>query len=507
MKSTNQKQPLPTPKGVWTRFAHVEEGDDEEEPPRVSILKAVHIPKKPRKQVEKAPAYESDDEQFMVALRPKPKQSKKPFTPDPQKVVDAFHEVSTKVEVLRVYLSQIEKAGDVTEWMDANDRSNRNRAERLLKKFNTIATLLKPEDNAATASSLDQHPSMLVANNEYFVFRGASKSVMLLAPMERFTGLGSYSSKKVLGFVRLKGNQYPEMCAFPGWTACAEPHPKLLDSQFWTQQVLKFAEIYGYKFQKGSYDDHHRVPVGSTYASHVEPKLMLYIACKELQNLTGEEFHLGKLYMLKRSTMQAEIVISENPCQNCKLFKSMLEELTGLKFSVKLAPNLGQLKPKRNHQGSRYYDLDVSDCDSEPEGLLQLQEPEPRGEEFEIQIIAKSSSKKKQTVVQRSNGQPAALKLNYHSQALTPTKRPYDNAPSPPKAPRKKAPAQTISRRRLCHDETDWESEYIPPGQKLLKRPALQTQGQSQDDLDELDRTEERFEKRTKISETWLYRK
>ena len=406
------------------KFSYVEHVTDDklEQPPRLSVSKRYHNSQLTRT---------DEAEDFILALRPtpNPKSNKKTFTPKTRRVLDSLDEAFTTLEVLSAYLSQIEKTGNVTDWMEANNCSSKGYIKQFLQKINVVARLLESKDEADDAAPAPapphEAPMFLAAKDQYFTYRGLNRSLMLLAPMEIFQGIEGYSTKKVLGFVRLKGNPYPEMCALPGWTPCALEHPKLLDSEFWTDQVQIFAEFVGHKFTNGSFDKHHKVPVGTTFASHVEPKLILFMACREFEKLIGEELHLGQLWKLNRlkSTMEAEVIISEAPCRDCLRFKIMVEELTGLKFSIKLAPNLGQLKPQRDARGSRFYGLTASDdgLDEEPEDeIVQLEKP-TTGRRVEVQIPARQVVR---TITERSTIETCIQS--------TPRKRNHESAFTPP---------------------------------------------------------------------------
>ena len=230
--------------------------------------------------------------------------------------------------------------------------------------------------------------------DQYFVFRQGSSRVMLVAPMESFRCNKRYSKNKPLGVLRRPGYCDPLMLAFPGRKACADAHDKLLDSEIWAEYVHKFAKHIEFKFRGDGFDKWHDKEEGSSFASHVEPKLMLFFACYLLVNRMGHELNLHMLWLLHnlKSRIEADIFISEEPCTDCKRFKAAIETHTGLKFSLKVCQNLGILKPYRDEKGRRKYPRYPEEDSELDEEDVQMQLSPALSSTSKIMVLIKSNT-------------------------------------------------------------------------------------------------------------------
>lgn len=299
--------------------------------------------------------------------RSKPEPTATTNAPNKTKIIRA-------IEGAAAHLANIGNEEDVADWLDDNGFTDQEELQTLRRACTAISTLLRAKaspisaESEASAKELDQ----------YYVFRSGSRSVKLLSPIESLRCNSYYTRRKVLGFLRRKGEMFPLMMALPGWTPCADPHPKLLDSEIWCEYVLQVAANLDHHFQSGSFDRVHNKRDGTTYASHVEPKLVLWFACYLLTKRMGEKLNLRKLWLLRRleTRIEAEIIISEEPCHSCKKFTEVIELVTGLKFTFKVCTNLGTLKHYRNIHGQKQYPLFASDGEDSAEMPEMPETPE-----------------------------------------------------------------------------------------------------------------------------------
>jgi hypothetical protein len=259
------------------------------------------------------------------------------------------------LQVAASHLKTIENEADVADFIEYNCLGDDETIQKLRKSCTAISKLLRAKASPVDAEGGSANSSTIM--DPYFVYRAASNSVMLLAPVEELRCNRYYSNRKVLGFVRRPGENFPLMLALPGWNHCADHHPRLLDSEIWCEYVLQFAAHLDYQIQLGAFDIHHKKQAGSQYASHCEPKLMLWFACHIFTKRMKEEFNLKKLYLLRKlkTKIEAEIIISEAPCSSCTKFKELIEFYTGLKFTFKVCKNLGMLKSYRDAYGIKKY--------------------------------------------------------------------------------------------------------------------------------------------------------
>lgn len=151
------------------------------------------------------------------------------------------------------------------------------------------------------------------------------------------------------------------MCSLPGMIS-ADAHSLLLDNQIWGEQIRRLAENSGWDFPTNGWDARWGdARKGESFASHVEPKLMLFYACHLVSKLLGEVLPLrkqvGKLYKLKKITPspQAEMLLTRPPCPSCSKWMAEFEEMTGIHFTWALIPNLGEMLETRKENGYHAY--------------------------------------------------------------------------------------------------------------------------------------------------------
>ena len=271
----------------------------------------------------------------------------------PQKVLKALEKAAS-------LLSTVGDAEDIETWLQDQGFGEDDRIKELQEYSSNISDLLRAKaapPKAWNANKSQGTATALEPLGPFFIFRVGTKSAMLLGPVETFKGTINLTMAKTIGFVRKKGSYFPSMCAFSGYTECVEDHPGVLDNAFWTEKVYEFGKWHEHRFKSDGFDSYHGKPIGYGFAAHVEPKLMLFWALRLLGKFTGEVPSMGRLWELKdmRGCKQAEILLSQEPCEVCLSFQKMLEKMCGMKFTLIILPNLGELKPVRDKRGRKRY--------------------------------------------------------------------------------------------------------------------------------------------------------
>lgn len=389
-------------------------------------------------------------------------------------------ELFNLLERIAIALSAIGGPEDVTEYLENGGFGSNEAVQTIQRHCNTISNLLQ---QSATSQMLSggQVPSTVAEYHKYFVYRGPSNLLYFLKPIEVLKGNALYHRRKVPGFVQEKGSSLPLMFALPGWKKCTDDHPRLLDSEFWTLEVKRWASFHNHRFRKFVFDERHGEKPGHTYSSHSEPRLMLWFACNLYGALTGVaesiRTQIGELWRLKDMCkgIEAEIVLTEEPCKPCLQFQALVESYTGIKFTVIVCPNLGRLKSTKNKQKFKNYPLYAYDSEEEEESPVDEAEEEvaeespPDGEDDdddEEQLEVMEETRSRIAVVIR--GKPATTpsssapsrkdtKTSFAEYAasmmMTSTQKQQTLVRSKPKKP---------SKRYSHYDDSD-EAEYLPP--------------------------------------------
>lgn len=332
----------------------------------------------------------------------------------------------------------------ITDWIENEELPNSDFLHTLQRCCTEIATLLKFKASPLTASQ-DTSTSAKI-EDEYYVFRASSHSVKLLGTIESFACNRLYSSKKVLGFIRRPGEGFPYMVAFPGWGACVDSHSKVLDSKIWSERALKFARNIGHQFRTDGFDTFHGKPFGASYASHVEPMLMLFYAHQIFVKTRKEDFSLRRLHLIRltKAKIEADIFVSEEPCRSCKVFQELVEAVTGIKFHIKVCKNLATLVPFRTPQGYKRYPASVpespdDDNDRDPEEYEEYERRyplPPPSDNIAVSVPSKSNT-----------GVVVAVKATNLNFILAKSKPSKDNAPKQ-------------SRKKRQYEQSDDDDEY-----------------------------------------------
>jgi hypothetical protein len=270
------------------------------------------------------------------------------------------------LEKTAAVLSSFGNSEDVEELLENGGFQDADAVKDLQSLCETISDHLR----SSTTADQSTIPSTINLYDKHFVLRGPSNQLFCLRPVEVFQGLAKYSRRKVLGWVQQPGSKFPLMFALPGSQSVAN-HPRLLDSERWNKDVKRWGGFHNHIFKKYVFDESNGKEAGDTYASHTEPRLMLWFSCYMLEKLTGVvkpiREHIGYLFRIKdlKRGIQAELYLTEAPCKPCLLFQKLVEEYTGIKFTIIVVPNVGHLKPKRNKYKVKQYSLYASDSESE----------------------------------------------------------------------------------------------------------------------------------------------
>jgi hypothetical protein len=274
-------------------------------------------------------------------------------------------------------LAEIGDAEEIEALFQATGVDGENTVQEMRKKCFRILGLL-PEARSINA---DETPSTIDLYDQSFLYRASSSLIYLLKPVDVFKGNKFYNRGKVFGYIRAKGSTAVLMTALPGWVESVDPHPKLLDSELWTEIVKHLADFHNHRFATGLYDARHKKEKGYGYASHVEPRLMVWFAIDLLQKRTGKVGspleQRGNIWKLKdevQETIEAEIVLSRPPCPQCRAFQQFFEGYTHIKFSFIVMKNLGEAREVKNKQNYKSFSLfayQYSDSESEADQAVE----------------------------------------------------------------------------------------------------------------------------------------
>jgi hypothetical protein len=278
-------------------------------------------------------------------------------------------------------LSAIGGREEVEELFQAIGLEDEEAAGRIRQHCSTIFDLL-PRSSPVSEASPDEVPSTIDLYDQSFIYRASSRVLYLLRPVEVFKGNINYNRRKVFGYVRSQDCSQPLMCALPGWTKCVEKHPRLLDPKLWTNVVKDLVGFHNYEFKKSPFDNHHGRDDGDTYATHVEPRLMIWFALDILRKMTGKTqtplTQIGDLWRLRQTvqeTIEAQIVLSRPPCGECLMFQNFMEAYTPIRFMFIVCKNLAEValqKNKHNQKSLPLFAHDIEDSESELELEPQL---------------------------------------------------------------------------------------------------------------------------------------
>ncbi|PMD22123.1 hypothetical protein NA56DRAFT_113802 [Hyaloscypha hepaticicola] len=390
------------------------------------------------------------------------------------------------IEAAQATLADIGDAEEIEALFRANGVDGEKGVEDFRNKCFAIVDML-PE----AKSTNNFVPSTIDLYGQSFLFRASSSLIYLLKPVDVFKGNKFYSRNKVFGFVRAKGSHAVLMTALPGWVESVDPHPKLLDSALWTEVVKPLADFHNHKFRTAPYDIHHNKEKGYTYASHVEPRLMLWYAIDVLQKRTGkvgspleQRGNLWQLMNEVHETIEAEIVLSRPPCDECLAFQQFFERYVPIKFFFIVMENLGAVKREKNKQGKRTFPLFAREySDSESESDQRLEEDDEYAY-ISRQATPHARQKKRFQIVIPSR--PATHEKEAQYAANTEAEAESEE----------EIEVQTRVKVSKVHRQIDFDQYYhTPPKSQEVSKKRMRTYGNSSD--------EDEYEPPSSISRTW----
>ncbi len=388
-------------------------------------------------------------------------------------------------------LADIGDAEEIEALFRANGVDGEKTVQEIRKKCSTLLDLL-PEARYIKKLNAAEVPSTIDLYGQSFLHRASSSLIYLLQPVDVFKGNKIYTRRKVFGFVRAKRTTAVLMAALPGWVKSVDPHPNLLDSELWTEVVKPLADFHNHKFKTGQYDTHHGKEKGYTYASHVEPRLMVWFAIDVLQKRTGKVDsplqQRGDLWRLRdevQETIEAEIVLSSWPCKQCLAFQQFFERYTPIKFSFIVMKNLGEAKEVKNSHGQKSFSLFAPQySDSESESDQQAEEDD------DYAYIGRQASP------QAEQRQEKRFQIVIPSLSATHGNGTQYAASTEAEAESEEVEVRTRVKVSKAHRQIDFEQYYhTPPKSRKISKKRMRTYGNSSD--------EDEYELPSSRSRTW----
>lgn len=325
-----------------------------------------------------------------------------PQTPSKPKSSD----IVALIEDTAKAIESVGDAQDVETYLAEDGELDEERLRGLQEQCSTIAKLLAakiPSTRVCTSviSATSSVPSTIASYDDFFVYKAASKFLYVNMPVEVFRGNGRLNDVKVLGFIRRKAG-FPLMFALPGWSECTDPHPRMLDSVVWAENVKFFTDFHDLEFGRKVWDDIHNKEHGHTYRCHVELRLMIWFACYTLVKtqpslqLSSWKAKIGRLHQLKDlvKNVEAEIILSKAPCKSCRRFRRFFQRYTGLSFKYVTCSTL------------------VMECDDEERENIERttnQQGLPREIPQEVQVHEEMQKTNIEVVIRRHSMTPAPI--------------------------------------------------------------------------------------------------
>ncbi|CAG8956190.1 hypothetical protein HYFRA_00012107 [Hymenoscyphus fraxineus] len=313
-------------------------------------------------------------------------------------------------------------------------------------------------------------PGSLLPIHSFFVHRAAGNVLTLAAPLEIFKASASIKSK-TFGFVRELGNYPPLMCACSGIHDLFKDQKKILDSTIWTREVFHLATYRDHKMKSNGYETHKGLPKGYTFCSHVEPKLMLWFACRWLIKVSDQSFssirkQVANIWRINQKGMptppKAEVVIDRLPCKSCRDIRGLIEEMTGIKYYFHYIPKVGNVYLEKDAYGNQVFPLCADEGD-----ILSSEDEVDEEEELAIRRQAQISFPQKVTAPKSAIQELPEVHVK-ESTVTKISKWSYNAPATPPTTPLK---SRWRPDRQPYIEEVEDEDEdelYTP----LRKRPA-----------------------------------
>ena len=323
-------------------------------------------------------------------------------------------------------LSGIESIDDLETWMkDSGVIAEGGEDITQLKEFlDRMSKVLRAKNGKHSESQGTRET--LSGMEDFFLFRDEGHTMTLLAPVELPFKLGCNIKKKVFGCIRRHGAYFPLICSISGSSAPANNliHPKLLDSAVWTEQVHRLGTFFRHRFRCDGFDEYHGHPKGTSYASHVEPKLMLWYACRLFTKLTGGEplpldeqvdMLPGGLKLLIGTTKpKAEVLVSRKPCTDCEKFQQLMTRKTGIEFKFIILANLGKLREGKDQKGYHTYLSPEEDGEEAENGEILPRLLKSSSFEIVINQKHKDTNVASTSYVKKTKGQKSPANIVLH---------------------------------------------------------------------------------------------
>jgi hypothetical protein len=297
----------------------------------------------------------------------------------PKKVIGALKAAAS-------HLANIRSLEDVEVWLEENGINEEESLAVLRNSCKTVADLLSVQNPSTNENS--QHVSGTLAHlGQFYIYRNGTKRVELLAPVDVFHAGKNYAAKKGFGFVRRTGSYFPVLYAVSGWADGLQPTSKLLDSRYWTEEVMAFTSHWEIKLRSDGFDVYKGEPFGKSDASHAEKQLMLAYAYRLLHKATGIAPSFKKLQHIRGMNIhkEADIVLNDKPCFGCRSFQKELEFISGIKYNLVEVPSLGNIVPVKNSRGYKTWKTrvqvqieDRGEEESDEGGVAEAEEEEER---------------------------------------------------------------------------------------------------------------------------------
>ncbi|KAH8668215.1 hypothetical protein BGZ60DRAFT_515618 [Tricladium varicosporioides] len=387
-------------------------------------------------------------------------------TPDPQSLL----------KLLDTTLQFVASA-DVKKWLEAISADDESTISEIEEKCATLAKILRAERSPTKSSPSRRGNGVLEGFEGMYVYRDLANTIMMLAPMEFFKASTSMKGK-TFGFVRPAGSYFPLIYSISGWQNIIATSSTMLDSDFWTKEVFRVGDFFCHKFRTTGWEDRRGKPRGMDFASHVEPKLMLFFACHIVCQMEGRVMSVRKqiaaMHKIGRlpNPPAAEIILNRKPCKCCRQFRDALLDHTGINFTFIQCPTLGKVYLERDQYGNPLFSLtadnevdaedsDSSDGDPAPNHVAlakrnypQLGMPPPR------QITREETEQRVNLETERTR-----IEKYRYTSSLTTLKDPLQG---PKKRPGGKQKSNTFVRNTTTETfhEDDNVSVYDPPSNR-----------------------------------------
>jgi deoxycytidylate deaminase len=172
-----------------------------------------------------------------------------------------------------------------------------------------------------------------------------------LLKVEQTVKTKKHIARETLAFITGQGDKKPKAMAMSGWTGKHMPDSCVLDSAVYTAMVKDFGRTVGFRYPPHPHDKSNKSNessyaeiCGRYFACHCEKKLALFWVNIQLRHVLGavdySQIGLLKTAPLPGNRRNARLYLDHKPCWNCRAFISLIEQLSGLKFTIVSRPAL-----------------------------------------------------------------------------------------------------------------------------------------------------------------------